>query len=164
MITKADVKHSGDTASRHYFIWFSIRLDGLDIKEEVPENKLKLPDWSRAKTENIYNYTSSLHEGLSAFNPEPAITCKVINCDNKDLIKAAESRLLDVITVIIECGYSTIPIKRKKLKGLPSWKTDIEPLRVASIKAHKEWLDSGKPTEGELHERMKTKKYLQQSC
>ena len=48
--------------------------------------------------------------------------------------------------------------KLRKLKRLPNWKSLLEPLRLQSIKAHKDWLDSGRPIEGDIHEEMKTKR------
>ena len=166
-IVEAGVVHLADNPSRHSPIM--MKLEVGNIPPNV-QSKLKLPRhpaWYKASEENIEDYTGTLDIKLRALQVPASLNCQNPNCKRKEHSKERDDYMLDILSVIIETSYTSIPLTsggRRKWdpdqncpvgKVIPGWQEHVEPFRQESIFWYGVWQSAGSPHTGHLHSIMK---------
>ena len=108
------------------------------------------PAWHRIKSfeayKNMLDILLDSHD-LSAF--AQCLKCTDMSCVNEEHHKQIDTLCQTLSDICIQASLITLPQARKK-KGLPEWKSRIQPLRDEAHFWGCLWKDCGKPSQGEV--------------
>ena len=118
-----------------------------------------MPAWDKATKEELDAYTDGLHQRLQQVKfPGSMIHCHDPMCKDTSHSKERDSVVLDILLVLVDCSYTTLPLTGQTGGGngcpreiVPGWSAEVEPHRLQSNVCYRAWLSAGKPRQGEAH-------------
>ena len=166
-VVDAGPVHLGDNLSRHSPIMIKLDVGSIPARSKsrsIP--KPRRPAWGKATDDDKNDFTSLLEEKLEDLQLPQSLLCADVKCKNKSHSADRDSLLLDIMSSVIECSHSCIPLSKKMKtenadssrkcpvqKALTGWKENIAPLREDSLFWHSVWISAGRPM-GDLHHLM----------
>ena len=118
-----------------------------------------MPAWDRTTTEELQNYTSTLHQQLKAVRyPDNLLKCKDLQCEQPSHSTERDDTVLYILCANMETSYTCLPLTGRAgrvgrgWEFIPGWSTEVEPFRLKSNACYIRWMTAGKPRQGALHE------------
>ena len=164
--------HRGDNLSRHSPIFVTLNLSNIQSQtsscQPPPQRN---PAWDKASSEELDNYTTTLHTKLQGIKvPDSIKNCKDSFCKIECHTEDCDSLVLDILLSIVETSYTTLPltgtINRNNVthKHLPGWNKEVSDLQQKSRYAYRVWLANGKPNQGPIHsEKLRSQSVFRQA-
>ena len=157
-VEDAGVLHLGDNLSRHSPVMVKLNLGAIPAKrKEKP--RPRRPDWYKATSEDINEYTNILDNQLKNLMYPESIFCSDVHCEDQEHCQDRDSHVLDILTSMIESSHVAIPLTKKvrskeSKPSIPGWKQQVEPFRQDSLFWHSVWLSADKPNTGHIYKLM----------
>ena len=158
-IEEAGPIHLGDNPSGHSPVLLKLKLSHPP-KSNIQEC-VRVPrrlQWSKADEADIKKFSKHIQERLEVLADPECLSCLDVKCNNEEHSRTRDSYVMDLMSILIEAGYATIPVAqprpKKQGKGgqcLPGWKETCEPLSKDAKFWYQVWLSAGRPPSGELH-------------
>lgn len=126
--------------------------DSAESRNDVHNQNIS---WDRLTNEEVLRYTKNTDDLLRSLTaPVGVFSCQNVNCSN-DLHTQELSKFYDkVFDVLVNCGEEIVSHSRNKnYVARPGWSDYVSELYDLSRELRKQWLVSGKPRFGSLHER-----------
>ena len=155
--------HFGHNRSGHSAIMLKFRVPETIQKAELkPITELK-PSWRKADSEEIDDFTQTLHDKLLDLPPPDSISCTNVLCKDINHSHERDEHVINVLMKTIESTYECLPLVKKvvnnaapqKTRKLPGWNENVEPLKRDSLFWHAIWISAGRPIGNGLHRVMK---------
>ena len=84
LIEDAGALHLGDNLSRHSPIMLKLNLGNIPVqRKQNPPKVMKRPAWYKATTEDILEYTRTLHDKVSDLPIPPSSSCRNVHCEDE---------------------------------------------------------------------------------
>jgi len=138
-----------------------INIPLFTAKENVGGLTIKRPNWKKAYSEDIEEYSYKLNEKLLQLPLPSSFGCLDVSCQNVVHSLERDSHVLDVLCNTIETSFECIPVSEshskimKKRPNLHGWKVNVLPYKNDSLFWHSIWLSMGKPKSGGVFDVMK---------
>ena len=155
-IEDAGVIHLGDNLSRHSPVMLKLKIGDIPLKPMRKEiTRPRRPDWFKATTEDVDEYTMIVENKLSQLICPESLLCSDVHCSDEQHRLDRDGHVVDVLTSVVEASHSAIPLTKKaRAKGsspsIPGWKQQVEPFRQDAMFWHSIWLSLNKPNSGQL--------------
>ena len=171
LVDSCGVVERGDNLSRHCPLWVRLKLGVLPLPLRPSCRRTwlaKKPCWSKASTEEVYDYTAKLETKLTSLAVPHSVLCADPHC--KEIIhnQDRDGLLLDILDLIVKTSHTSIPTYGGRWVGgkssrqgrpIPRWKEEVEPSRQESLSWGDIWKKEGRPSTGWLHDTYLKKKY-----
>ena len=164
-IEDAQPVHLGDNPSGHSPIVLTLKIDNIPVK--LVEEEVRVPRriaWEKAEEEELRAYRENLQGRLEELGQPDTLDCHDVHCQDQQHVDERDKYVMDVISAVVEAGYSSLPLKppprpaksgaKQQRFQLPGWKENCEPLCSAAKFWYSVWLSAGRPKTGELHRLM----------
>ena len=167
LIEDAGALHLGDNLSRHSPIMMKLNIGNIPLQRmQNPPKVMKRPAWYKATTEEILQYTQTLHDKVMDLPIPPSSSCRNVHCDDDIHKPDIDSHCVDILCAMIESSHVSIPMSSSRSRpanssnkigaNIPGWREQVEPFRKDSLFWHGVWLSAGRPQSGELKRIMVT--------
>ena len=159
-VEDAGVLHLGDNLSRHSPVMVKLNLGAIPAKIERKEKpRPRRPDWYKATSEDINEYTNILDNQLKNLMYPESIFCSDVHCEDQEHCQDRDRHVLDILKSMIESSHVAIPLTKKvrskeSKPSIPGWKQQVEPFRQDSLFWHSVWLSADKPNTGHIYKLM----------
>ena len=122
-----------------------------EYNNDMTSNRLS---WDRLTKEEAFLYPKKTDDGLRTLvQPKQAFSCRDINCTNELHIEEISNFYNGVVNILIKSGEAVLSCARnKKYAPKPGWADYVSDIYEVSREARKQWLLSGKPRLGFIHE------------
>ena len=115
-ITDCGVMHLGDNPSRHSPIVLKLDVGSIPVKSQEKLTKVKKPAWYKARSEDKDEFTSDLHDRLSALLEPESLHCTDPHCQDVSHSEERDSHGLDILISLIESTHKCIPLNSSSSK------------------------------------------------
>ena len=104
--------HRGDNLSRHSPIFLRLRLGEVCSQQAAAQPPpRRMPAWGRATTEELQNYTSTLHQQLKAVKcPDSLLKCQDSQCEQPSHNTERDGTVLEILCAMVETSYTCLPL------------------------------------------------------
>ena len=114
LVEDAGVLHLGDNLSRHSPVMVRLNLGSLPVKTERKQNaKPRKPDWYKATSEDITEYTELLDNKVTNLMYPESMFCSDVQCKDQQHRQDRDNHVLDILTSMVESSHSAIPLTKK---------------------------------------------------
>ena len=133
-----------------------LNVGEIPIKTDKKEQpRPRKPDWYKATSEDISEYTALLDEHLNSLMYPESIFCTDVHCNDQQHRHDRDTLVLDILTSLVEVSHATIPLTKKarskqSSSRMPGWDTHVEPFRQDAMFWHSVWLSADNPTRSAL--------------
>ena len=154
--------HFSDNLSCHAPVFLKIACDRLYIKDNPVSDKdakIPKPQWHKASSENISNYSQTLNDLINnVVIDSDMLYCRDVKCTNKSHLDRLDMLSEDVMDCISKAVQETIPHSNSTKEGflpVPGWKDVVKPYKDQSLFWGAVWKSAGRPIDTELHKVMR---------
>ena len=160
LVVDCGVIHRGENLSVHAPIWVRLKLGALPIRNKIQLALTKKPSWSKACSDQVQNFTATLHENLQKLKFSPSMQCLDVKCKEQSHLKETDSVVLDILCCMVEASYTTLPLyggkgggrgKSKFPTAFPGWTEEVGPYQAEARYWHDTWVREGTPRGYWLH-------------
>jgi hypothetical protein len=147
------ILESVDNLSDHSGLVCGFNMEAIHHNIKCTWKFQKRSAWHKVKAENIAEYKHMLHSWLMEINiPREAIHCKDYHCTvHKGEL---DQFLMDIINACLAAERTCIPqTGSSRKKSIPGWNDHVKGKRAESLFWHHEWINAGRPDQGELAEK-----------
>ena len=152
LVVDCGVIHRGENLSVHAPIWVRLKLGALPIRNKIQLALTKKPSWSKACSDQVQNFTATLHENLQKLKFSPSMQCLDVKCKEQSHLKETDSVVLDILCCMVEASYTTLPLyggkgggrgKSKFPTAFPGWTEEVGPYQAEARYWHDTWVREG---------------------
>ena len=154
--------HFSDNLSCHAPVFLKLACENLHIKqnhESETNSKIPKPQWHKASSENISNYSQSLNNLINnVVIDSDMLYCRDVKCSSRSHLESLDRLSEEVMDCITQAVQDTIPHSNSNNGGfipVPGWKDFIAPYKDQAMFWCAVWKSAGRPIDTELHKVMR---------